>query len=226
MATTIKERTFSAVVEKAIQLSNSQFGRPVTLPVAWSKVRVGLRIHFTNNGGGAIIGTPRLAVGLGSGTANMVGDATTTNFIGAYTDDSNNWDTNAGPSYVCSSVVCMKKVGATITTGSALHSFVPGAGADTGTAKRVMFFLDITKGSPNYTLQLYTSVGAPPGDVSNGSFLSNMLVAVPSYSSHSQGTAQTLAFDEVAGALDTVQVYWNRSDALAEVCDVAVALLA
>lgn len=227
-APVIIQRTISGSPETAIQVGNGQFGRLVTLPPAWSKIRVGVRWHTTDSGA-AIVSTPRWALGLGNGTSNMVGDASCTNFIGIYSNDATVtrgvtfyvWDINT--------IVPMKKVGATITTGTAVNTVNAldiRAGAASGTADRTCCFVDITKGSPNYTLNCFAASNGAAADVSEATFLNQIILATPVISNHSMNSDQTLAFSEAAGTLNAVQFFWDRTEALFEICDLAVALLA
>lgn len=100
------------------------------------------------------------------------------------------------------------------------------AGADTASADRIIQFLDITKGSPNYTFRTFYCNISPPPDVSSATFLSQMTVASPIVPKHTMGGNVAFAFSEAAGTLDSVQVYWDRTDSLLEICDLAVSLLA
>lgn len=225
MAAIIKQRTISAVVSKAIQLSNAQFGRLITLPVGWSKVRVGVRLHMTDSGAN-LTGTPRFAIGLGSGVSAMVGDAVTTNWIGLINNNAS-W-TRSAQTYQSEQWCVAKKVGATLTTGTtviAAAAYYPNQAA-TSTADRALRFVDITKGSPNYTLTGFYKNDPTVADVSAATFLSQMILASPAVTFHQTGTNQVIAFSEVAGTLDAVQIWWDHADALFEICDLAVAVLA
>lgn len=224
-APVIIQRTISAVQENAAQIANGQFGRLITLPVAWSKVRVGVRIHGI--GGASIGGTARLAVGLGSGTTAMIGDASATNWIGLITN-ALTWTWFAPDHWQGLNYYPAKKVGATLTIGGvALQTGdMMGGIANTTGIDRSVIFCDIAKGSPNYTLNVLGMTSWGPTDTVAATFYAQMIQLAPAIANHTYSAGQTLAFDEVAGTLNAVQVWWNNAGSAMEICDVAVAVLA
>jgi hypothetical protein len=197
----------------------------------WTTIRIGLRLCIPSAAN--IVGTPRLWVGVGSGLANAIGDATTTNWVGAYTDTAT-WTraTVAGPPVVAHSgtliIRSVKKVGTTVTQNAAgFGSNVLFSLQDTFLS---LLMVEITKGSPNYSI----NVGMPSATTAfNGVALPGIteaqmdqymqlpigftgMTAVTNTSYNSPG-AQTLAMSEVAGNLDCVQIYWDKSAANCEI---------
>src|SRR5262245_9202429 len=81
MASIIKSRTISSVVDNRIQMSNSYFCRAFTPPTGWSTLRLAFRYCFTDQGLDAG-STPVFAFGLCSGQTNIFGDVTTDHFVG------------------------------------------------------------------------------------------------------------------------------------------------
>ena len=249
MASIIIARTIGGQTETAIQMANSTWARPVALPSAWSKVRVGIRFHMTSTGGD-LTGGAMFAMGLCSGTVNQFGDATTQNFVGAqfgydaagavqtylYTTSS-----VGTPNYYLSNVwtTAITRVGTTNTFSAALLSnpssndFIFQADAAASYADRGVLFVDITKGSPNFSIFLPATLNGQSGvtvhDFSSSDFLNFMGQAAPAPTGYTNmfSLTKTLAVDEVAnGTLNSVALYWNRVDALWEICDVALAVLA
>lgn len=228
MASTILLRTFSGVDDKRIVLTNSNFARPFSIPSGWTKLRVALRISITDTGGD-ITSNPRLAMGLCSGSSNIFLDATTTHFVGALQDEAT-WSRQAGPPvrYVepAGGWVPAKRVGSTTTKGatfygSALIMF------DATTANRSAKFVDIEKGSPNYTLNIFGREQNAASDVSPEQFLAQAELATPTITNHSLRTAQTIAVNEgTDGVLDHVCVAWDRSAPNIEISDIALIKLA
>jgi hypothetical protein len=93
-------------------------------------------------------------------------------------------------------------------------------------------FLDVTKGSPNFTLHMpfrtTTSFGIGT-DVSAQNFLLFMGQTSPTPGgTYDTGnlSSPTLAVDQAGnGTLNSINLFWNRPDATMEICDVAVAVL-
>lgn len=219
----ILSRTISSVVDKRIVLSNSQFAR--LLPIStWSKLRIGVRWHMRNNG--ANLGTgPRLAVGLCRNTTNLFGDSTTDHFVGWVTDGS--WAFFTPPNqYTTLGGKPATRIGSTLTLGTvfAAGNNIPADAAGSSNDRKI-FFVDITKGSPNFTIALFAwSSGAI--DVTNNQFLIQMEAATPSLTNHAAVASQTIAVNEgTNGTLNAVNLSWSQSTPEVEICDLAIARL-
>jgi hypothetical protein len=232
MGSTIKLRTVSSVADKRIVLSNSHFCYPVPLGL-WTKARIGIRVNMTDTG--ANFGAAVFAAGLCSGSANIYGDVSTTHFVGCVSADTQ-WDRLAFISGIYTTHLgpvvsfATKKVGTTETRtsnggGSGPGPFVSCYSAAADPQKRKLYFVDITKGSPNYTIFCLRSDLTADPDPSKADFLAQMIAATPSYSGHSYcDTARTIAVDEATdGTLDHVNFSWNVTDPKIEICDWAVA---
>lgn len=213
--------------DKRAEFSNGKLGRPISIPSNWGVVRVGIRIDMTNTG--ANLAGPQLNLGLGHGTTNMIGDATTDHFVGLQVIDQ--WDYFAGPphhynQHFGNRTYATKRVGVTLTQTTSLVTFQAiGCGAALGEANRTALMLTITKGSPNYQLQVLWCTSAS-ADLSKTIFDTQMIAPTPTITNHATGAAASLAVNEaVDGTLDTVQVYWSYATALFEVSDLAVAVL-
>ena len=86
---------------------------------------------------------------------------------------------------------------------------------NTGTLqRRTLLYVDITKGSPNYTVKAYIENGTLAMlDFTPAHFLDGLEQSgTPSVNGQSltAGNALTLACDETAGVFDSVSLYWNR----------------
>jgi len=225
MASTILLRTISSVADKRIVLANSQFARPFNIGT-WTTLRIGLRLIMNNTA--ATITTPRFYVGLSSGSANLVMDASTDNWCGVASQGS--WSYFAGPpkEYYNYNMRATKRVGSTLTDNSS--SITPDASlpADATTADRTLLFVDITKGSPDYTflVRKYRIVDAASVDVPLADFLTKVEEPTPTYTSHGVGTAKTLAVDESGGVFNHVNIGWDKSSPTIEICDLAIVKLA
>jgi hypothetical protein len=128
-----------------------------------------------------------------------------------------------------------KKIGTTTTLGVDLTWSTSPAGqgfiADSTVASRRVLALDITKGSPNFSLQGYgwdlnTGSGAM-ADTTVATYSAQIVLPTPVIASHSFSDVKTLAIDEATnGYFNAVGIAWDRSDALIELSDVSVVRLA
>lgn len=225
----IRERTISSVVDKRIVLSSSQFVRAIPFGTTWNKIRIGARLDITSSGGN-LTGTPRFAMGVCSGNTDIYGDATTTHFVGVRSIEAT-WTLTGSNRYLINGSMLSphKKVGTTFTAGTAFFPGVQwgiGAGAASSSADRTQFILEITKGSPNFTLQMlgWINTGSAPADNSDLAFYSNMEASGnPSATNHTFSAANTVAVSEgTDGNLDYINFFWDRSTAEIEISDWAV----
>jgi len=248
MASVIIQRTIGGVTETAAQMSNSTWARQVYLPAGWNKIRLGIRWHMTSSGAD-IVGGASFVMGFSSGPDYQYGDITTTHFCGIiFGDSSTAWTYGIGGSqyqpgafYAGMPIYAIVKVGTSSTLSSAYQA--PGsstfiqAGADANVADRDIFLLDVTKGSPNYTFTCWTRWNAPgygEADWSSASLLLLMTETTPAFVGMAQGpeaiyntaASKTLAIDEgTNGTLNAINLAWNHTDAMVEICDVAVSVL-
>lgn len=240
-ASTIVSRTISAANQNAIAMLNATWARPVALPASWSKIRVGITGHLTNTGAG-LTGTATFVMGFNSGTINQYGDASCQNFIG-FAYDAATWGfTNTTTTFYSvggggAMPIGRTRIGTTNTDSLPLQNTGGAAtwnsGAGTSSADRQAIFIDIFKGSPNYTVHLpfLTALNAVAGDVVSANYLNYMGQLNPAPSESDYNTANSvdraLAFNEgVNGTLNAINLSWNRSDVTAEICNVAVSVLA
>lgn len=233
MGSSIILRTIGGIDDKRIDLDNSQFARVMSIGTTWNSIRIGLRWSFTDSGGN-ITGTPRFAFGVCSGTTNIFGDATCDNFVGAISNTAS-WTRNAGPPVWYNSggftgpyMWTARKVGASLTLGNELFA---GSGesfavaADPATGYRSVMLLTITKGSPNYTLQLFYTLAAYNVDVSYADFYALVDAAVPARTNYLTSLSRTIACDESTGSFNAVNFHWSKASPNIELSDIAVARL-
>ena len=225
MGSVIIARTISAATEKAIAMTNSAFARTLSIGTTWTKIRVGIRFHFRDLGS-APSGTPRFALGLCSGTTNIMGDASVTHWVGCITDAAS-WGYAAGSHYGSITWSPAKKVNTTLTVGSSLTTTmgIPARAAD-NVADRMMLMVDIEKGSPNFSFASFWPGPTSSVDATKANFLSRMEEATPSgFSTHTFTTGGSLAVSESDGTLNAINIAWDRASFAAELCDIAVARL-
>ena len=230
-ASTIKQRTISSVVDNRVRLINSNFARLWSTDVgtSWTKIRIGCRISIEDSGAN-LASTPRFYFGVCSGTSNIVMDSTTTHWVGLRTIDPS-WVRVAGPpAYyrmddATSAPTFSKRVSATFTDstqqGNDVYVY------DCTTSNRSVIFLDITKGSPNFTLLMFNRQTTTASDVDSATYLAQLALSSPTIIYHAAGLARTIATDEGAnGSFTAVNIGWDRTSPAIELSDVAVVKLA
>lgn len=230
-----KTRADSVIVAvnslNTIQMSNSTWGRPVSIPSTWTKVRVGLLISCHSTQSGVLVSNPSFAVGLCSGTSNMIGDLTPKHFVGTFTNQGTpTYWTGQPKGWSNILVYPIVNVNGSQTQGTQISNAWSLGYSDQTGPYRTLYYLDITKGSPNYTLSPYSLYNTTTAytDSSVAIFLTNLPIASPGIGgSYTAPTGQTVPVNEATnGTLDTVNVWWNRADALMYVSAVGVAVLA
>jgi hypothetical protein len=203
--------------ELVVQMSNAPFARePLSTFFAgpWTSVRIALYIRI-NDSGAEMSDPTNLAVGLCAGSTNIMGDATTTHFCGTMTYA--NFFRSTGPvRYAGNGAVSYrptKKVGVTVTSGTnfgtapILHTTAP-----------TMWFVDITKGSPNYTVRPFFCNGTSAPTVTEANFLAQAISTPPSFTGHTYPSGQTIAVDEATdGTFDHACVWWNKANPTFEI---------
>lgn len=197
---------------KNVRMTNSNFARP-PIPAAftnWSILRVALLLRLSDSGAN-ITGTPRLAVGLCSGSANIIGDATTTHFVGVMSNNATWSRATAGIRYTSGSTwIPHKKVGTTITNGTNISvSSVANISAEGPT----MLMVDITKGTPNYTINLFMYAAAAIPTNTDANFELQAVSGVPTFTNYVRSGGFTIAVDEATdGVFDHACVWWNQTN--------------
>lgn len=229
MATTTLLRNTSGVDDVRAALSNSTLRRLLSIGTNWTKVRVGIRFSLLDTGA-ELTSTPMLAMGVCSGTANPVnnGSATTDNFVGMRTT-ATSWTRNAGPPpYYLNgayTVRAAKRVGTTWGYTAGTNNFWYAWYIPTGTGLRQMLCVDVTKGSPNFTINMFArGNNSPQSDITKEDFLGKVALADPgNWNGHYLGTPNTVAVDEATnGYLNAANVAWDRSNPKIEISDLAV----
>lgn len=227
----IVSRTFNTVVDNRAKLANSNIARlwSSSIGTSWQSIRIGCRLSISD-AGADLSSTPRFAFGICSGTSNIFMDATTTHWLGACTGNSTwtrttvdgvtAYDTNDFS--IGRPLNASTRIGSTLTVGTRLDGGTHVYMLDCTTAHRAMLFLDITKGSPNFTLRAFFK-NASGSDVDVTSFLTQMELATPSFDGHTFPVGQTIAVDETTnGFFNAVNIAWDRTTPAIEISDVAV----
>jgi hypothetical protein len=227
MPSTIQSQTIGSA-DLCIALAASQFGRAHGYGDNWSTLRVALLCNFESTA--ANLSSTVLRIGLCRGTTNMPGDATTDNSYGikfqpTWTyEGSTTFDywvnPNPYPTAFC-------RVGSSESTGATTGGSNVRIGLVNG--KRTCFFLDVIKGSPNYTFKTFNASSTSFADATPATFLTQAQQSTPSLSNYTytSPTNTSLAVNAATnGILDTVYVGWNLLTPRLFISNLAVVRLA
>jgi hypothetical protein len=234
--------TFSGSPDVGLQLGNEEWVRKLAIGSTWTHVRIGVLYQITgtaNTPGGS-----GFAIGMCSGTSAPFGNASTTNFVGIECVSALTFSTaSLGANYPyypfsASNIFACKKVVATITTaatnladGVGMNAYAVGGGGGV-VPRRSLLYVDITKGSPNYTIGISSLQGGTENlDITVAQLLTGMIQNYGSINigvgiMHTGNGAQTLACDETAGGFDSVNIYSNELGNPLLIFEVAVEKLA
>jgi len=187
----------------------SRIARPIDLPSGWARIRVGALCALS----GAASETLNMGFGFCSGTTNILGDATTTHWIGYRSTGA--WSYNGGGgAYTSGTIQAAKLVGTTFTTGAGASGYDI---SDIAARDHVAgWFVDIIKGAPNYGLEIVFFDTAPGANsMSEATFDSLMAIGNNLNSAKPVGyyyQAATVACDEATdGYFDAVCFSWPGS---------------
>jgi hypothetical protein len=136
------------------------------------------------------------------------------------------WTRVAGPPVVYGglNIQAAKRVGTTQTVGGTDLNAAAGMfiGAQPATGERYCAFLDIVKGSPNFSFTLFSKNTSTTLDVTKATFDAQVVTSSPVITSHISGTTRTLAVSEADGALNAVNIFWDRGAPKIEISDIAI----
>ena len=227
---TIGSRTFNLIEGKYLSLANEEYLRPLAIANDWTRLRLGALLALTPNGG-SNLSDCSLQLGVCSKAtpfANTTGygSATTTNYIGCDfiskadgTGVPGTWIYNAGSggnnrfsNTYCAAVRRVAAVRSFSLSGAATGMIPTNAGT---LPRRGFLFCDITKGSPNYTVQAWLGQSTSCNvDLKPDEFLDSLeMTSDPTALGNAmiKPAAAVIACSEVAGAFDTLSLYWNRA---------------
>ena len=200
---------WAAFPDKGLTLSNEEFVRTLSVGSNWSRMRIGIHFGFRS----PINFSAVSALGLCSGKTNPFNAVSTTNFIGMNWGSLNsttaNWGYYYGPPYnaVSQGMTTFKRVGTTTTIGPYNNNGDYYYGF-TDQNLRAAVFMDITKGSPSWTVSTHVMAA----NTAPAAFLAALTTDTPTPpGAVTRVNAQTFAFDEVAGGLDTLDIYHNST---------------
>jgi hypothetical protein len=236
----IGSRTINLIEDKYLTLANEEYLRPLSLGNNWTKVRLGLMVALTPNSTNNLIGCS-LVLGLCAAAtpfANTTGyaAASTGNFVGLdfITHSSGTsaagdlvYAAGSGNPYFSGTFTGVRRRVDTTNSFQVTSSLNQCIAANTGSLqRRSLLYLDITKGSPNYTFKPFVHQSAQAVlDFDPAGFLDGLEqpgTPIVNGSTLATCTAVTIACDEVAGAFNTANLFWNRAAYALEVYALAV----
>ena len=221
MAASIILRTFGGVVDKRIRQMSTTFYRPFTPPASWNRLRVAMRVTMS---GIATTGGVNNFFHIG-----LVRDTWGGGNVGWFTDYRGMTYAAASGDYAAY-YYCYSTT-AYLATSTGLNSantkaryYFP---ADASVAIRRFLFVDLIKGSPNWTMNIFYPTSKPLAalDFSRQDLLDVATTETPVVSEHGwTGNFTSVAFTEPDGGLNSVAVLWASSTTpvYLEVCDLAV----
>jgi hypothetical protein len=226
MPQTIISRVVSAVTDKRGAFATGQGRRPFDFLDDWLSIRIGAVISF--NASATLTGSPRLKFGLNAGVVlgEGPGSSGTSHFLGMTTPENvTEWTYNAGsPPYLncTNSAKSIKKIGAVITDIS--NALALKFSADPTVARNALF-VEVVKGSPNFTIAFAgpTSAAAAQTDITPALFLQLFEAAALTdmngiVSGYTTGGHQSVAIDEgTYGAFDCLALHWDKQSVACEV---------
>lgn len=207
--------------DRRLVLSNGEAIRAPIYLDDWNTIRIGMLI--TCHASAAVAGTPRFAFGVCAGTLGYGAVTGTPHVLGIRTENTSwSFTANSGNSYVSPNSTSPKfftRVGSTFTTTAGVSGGFSLISAKADFSFRSPVFIEIQKGTPNYTLYHGGASNAfsAAQDYSEATFLSMMetstlagIVSIDNKMAASAGT--TIAVDEATnGILDHIFVFWDRS---------------
>lgn len=238
MATIAARGTFvlAPTSDQALLIGNEELLRKLSIGNNWTSLRIGAMIAITPDGTNSLASC-KLMLGVCSANAtfsNTAGysAASTTNYVGADlycpgntgTPETAVYQAGSGNPYFYASNATFgvptsirRRVATTetfaIVGGNSQRPIaVAGAGS---TLRRCPVYVDIIKGSPNYTVNVWNiPLASSATDFSYAHFLTGFETASPVLNgvtlTQNTGSPGVIACSEVAGNFDTVSVFWNR----------------
>ena len=231
---TVVQRVYAQVPNKALQLGAYDFVRPLFLGNNWARIRIGILASVYNTSGLLInLANMPCYLGLCSGTSTPVGAAWTKSFLGAslfgtpFTATSNTFTiANSGVHYYWTTTNC--------TPFRKIENNIVAVAASAATAsptlqaykKRFPYYVDFERPLSDQglvTIKVYgcNSSQAPVQDFRPADFLDGLdQFAAPNIAQvalTALANVSTIPISDLAGPLDTFNLYWGRNANVLEV---------
>jgi hypothetical protein len=199
------------------------------LGTTWQKMRIGMRLCMSDSG--ANVSPADFIVGVCSGNSSIYGDSGSApkhfygiSLVGSFAT----FTRGTSPTrYGCafSSGICF--VNGSLSTSSAtnMEPSTWNIGADD--SSRTLFFVDITKGNPAWSLTYFRNTNTACTDVDKDTFDAQVILPSPSLTDHSFQSPQSWNVNEAAnGYMDHININWNFAIPVFKISDITVVKLA
>lgn len=218
-----------SATKQGFKVSNSNVVRPHGIADGdWTKLRFGVLCSL-DGPTTSITSSPRLYLGFCQGQTNLPLTVSTDDFLGVMNVAAtltvgtmtfgHYWGGTSGLKYV-------QRSGTTDTVGTTAGTWIIGndVAQSTNAFGPTMMFVDITKGSPNYTVQAFhRNAQLSVTGLTETEFLNQMSLSTPSFTRHTLMASEAIA---ASGTYDNVCIAWDRSVNLFRVNSMAVSRLA
>jgi len=208
---------------QVVALKNSLIVRPYTLTGSWNTLRVGLVMGITTGSTANFASTPRLAIGICSGSTNVFGDAVCGHFVGIKTSTVtwtySSQSANANKAYLITDAIYTRRsagnpdyVTADISSNN-MYFMTPDAGKG-----RMVYYLDMAKTGSGFNMTFYapnSPFNSNFGKITDEIFLREMQSLTPTFAAAEQTNATTTAAvvpisEVLSGSFDAVNIAWDR----------------
>lgn len=212
--------------DRRIQLANEEIVRPMSMGTSWTKIRIGVRHAVWIVSGN--FGATEYAIGVCQGQ-NGVTSPGTVDAVGMVPGGSitPTWNYTAAGGVIPpvlsptgSGIQAFTKVGALYTATAGGGN--TGALVGNPNTSHSAYYVDILKGSPQYSITLWSpqNAAAAQTEITRSAFLQSMEnEAAPANVSSSNAVPFTYAGN---GLLDSVFLYWSRFSPTLEISDITV----
>lgn len=248
MSTIIESVTISSLLEKRLVLSNSQWAAKLDSRFdGWTKLRIGMRFAFSDSGV-AVPADARFFFGLlsnpSSGMANGPLGNSTSHYLGYRSSRTATWPRFTTPIVYYSSGTgspqndLVKRVGSTDTV-TPITNFGMRQVSAAEDSIRLAFVLEITKGSPNFTVNSIPVISTPGlatadlaltefKEAMNAPTMTGCETILEGYTglSLSQISAAIAVNEGTNGNLNAVCLGWNLINPLPNISEVLAAKMA
>lgn len=231
-------------IDYALSTTTTDLSRTINIGSDWKRLRIGMRLSISSSQNqvvGIVINQPQFALGLCNGTSSTY-STNTTHFVGMDLDSQyylfnrtgtfpNQFGTgqssvNSGPTrrFVVKTGITRNVFGAAFT-----EAF--GAYNTSGSPDRTVCYLDFAKelsGSleivvdPGLWSIQYFKTSNAQADVSASVFYSHLADDTASVVVAAPVQQSVPVSESINGVLNTVNIYWNKSDPPMEISDVAI----
>lgn len=217
---------------KGVTIPNACISRKVDLPDTWKMLGIGILCNLTTGSNASLTGTPRLTIGLSSGTAS-IGDSYVKHFYGIITNTATlTWVSSSTSYYSLTTLNEYKIINNTASIGNDMEGATMYIHTDEDKVnnRKCVLYLVVDRAaiSGSHSLRLLRpNVAATFTGSDDVTFKQILQSQTPTVTSHGFNTTTSENIDEANGKFDHINISWNRETPLSEllVYEVGVSLL-